>query len=181
MIDKSIRKLVCYGLEKGFFTKRDEIYVTNRIMELLELDGIDCNDCFTDIDLNSVLEEILDFAAQKGLFEDGITARDLFDTKLMGAMLPRPSEVTHEFYERYERSAKEATDWYYNFSCDTNYIRRDRIAKDVKWLTPTEYGELDITINLSKPGKDPRDIAKEGQAKKSGYPACLLCKENVGY
>ena len=102
MIDKSIRKLVCYGLEKGFFTKRDEIYVTNRIMEVLELDGIDCTDCFTDIDLTEVLDEILDFAAQKGLFEDGITARDLFDTKLIGAMLPRPSEVTHEFYERYK-------------------------------------------------------------------------------
>ena len=181
MIDKSIRKLVCYGLEKGFFTKRDEIYVTNRIMELLELDGIDCNDCFTDIDLNSVLEEILDFAAQKGLFEDGITARDLFDTKLMGAMLPRPSEVTHEFYECYERSAKEATDWYYNFSCDTNYIRRDRIAKDVKWLTPTEYGELDITINLSKPEKDPKAIAAAKNAAQTGYPKCMLCRECEGY
>ena len=181
MIDKSIRKLVCYGLEKGFFTKRDEIYVTNRIMEVLELDGIDCNDCFTDIDLNSVLEEILDFAAQKGLFEDGITARDLFDTKLMGAMLPRPSEVTHEFYECYERSAKEATDWYYNFSCDTNYIRRDRIAKDVKWLTPTEYGELDITINLSKPEKDPKAIAAAKNAAQPGYPKCMLCRECEGY
>ena len=181
MIDKSIRKLVCYGLEKGFFTKRDEIYVTNRIMELLELDGIDCNDCFTDIDLNNVLEEILDFAAQKGLFEDGITARDLFDTKLMGAMLPRPSEVTHEFYECYERSAKDATDWYYNFSCDTNYIRRDRIAKDVKWLTSTEYGELDITINLSKPEKDPKAIAAAKNAAQTGYPKCMLCRECEGY
>ena len=181
MIDKSIRKLVCYGLEKGFFTKRDEIYVTNRIMELLELDGIDCNDCFTDVDLTEALEEILDFAAQKGLFEDGITARDLFDTKLMGAMLPRPSEVTHEFYECYERSAKEATDWYYNFSCDTNYIRRDRIAKDVKWLTPTEYGELDITINLSKPEKDPKAIAAAKNAAQTGYPKCMLCRECEGY
>ena len=181
MIDKSIRKLVCYGLEKGFFTKRDEIYVTNRIMELLELDGIDCSDCFTDVDLTEALEEILDFAAQKGLFEDGITARDLFDTKLMGAMLPRPSEVTHEFYERYERSAKEATDWYYNFSCDTNYIRRDRIAKDVKWLTPTEYGELDITINLSKPEKDPKAIAAAKNAAQTGYPKCMLCRECEGY
>ena len=181
MIDQSIRKLVCYGSQKNLFTKQDEIYVTNRILEILNVDGIECDDNFENVNLAEVLNELLDFAVEKGLFEDGIVARDLFDTKLMGALMPRPSEVIHNFFNEYSTSPKNATDWYYNFSCDTNYIRRDRIAKDIKWLTPTEYGELDITINLSKPEKDPKAIAAAKNAPQAGYPKCMLCRECEGY
>ncbi len=181
MIDESVRKLVCYGLEKGLFEKRDEIFVTNRLLEALCLDSIDCDENFNDVDLESTLCELLDYAVEKKIIEDGITARDLFDTKLMGLMLPRPSEVTDKFYELYKESAKKATDYYYNFSCDSDYIRRYRIKKDLKWTAETEYGELDITINLSKPEKDPKAIAAAKNAPQSGYPKCLLCKECEGY
>lgn len=181
MIDISVRKLVCYGLEKGFFGERDTVYITNLLLDALHLDSISCFDNFNDIDLKLTLDEILDYAVKEGIIEDGITARDLFDTKLMGLMLPRPSEITKEFYKRYNKSPVEATDYYYNLSCDSNYIRRDRIEKDLKWKTDTEYGELDITINLSKPEKDPKAIAAAKLAKQSGYPKCLLCRECEGY
>lgn len=181
MIEKSIRRLVCYGKEKNFFTERDEIYVTNKILEILNIDSISCNETYTNVDLAKTLDELLDYATQKGLFEDGIVARDLFDTKLMGAMLPRPSEITAEFNKKYAVSPLEATDWYYDFSCNSNYIRRDRIARDIKWTADTEYGKLDITINLSKPEKDPKAIAAAKNAPQSDYPKCMLCKECEGY
>ncbi|MBO5321178.1 MAG: UDP-glucose--hexose-1-phosphate uridylyltransferase [Clostridia bacterium] len=182
MIDKSIKKLVCYGKEKNLFDLRDEIYVTNRILEVLNLDSFDCEEDFTDIDLEETLKELLDFAVEKGLIEDDITSRDLFDTKLMGALMPRPSEVTNKFYDIYNnKSPKEATDYFYNLSCDSDYIRRYRIVKDMKWVAPTEYGDLDITINLSKPEKDPKAIAAAKAAPQSGYPKCLLCRECEGY
>ena len=182
MIDKSIRKLICYGKEKGLFDLRDEAFVTNRVLEILNLDSFDCEEDFGDIDLEATLKELLDFAAEKGLIEDNITSRDLFDTKLMGALMPRPSEVTNKFYEIYnEQSPKAATDYFYNLSCNSDYIRRYRIKKDVKWIAPTAYGDLDITINLSKPEKDPKAIAAEKAAPQSGYPKCLLCKECEGY
>ena len=182
MIDKSIRKLVCYGKEKNLFDLRDEIYVTNRVLEVLNLDSFDCEEDFTNIDLEETLKELLDFAVEKGLIEDDITSRDLFDTKLMGALMPRPSEVTNKFYDIYNnKSPKEATDYFYNLSCDSDYIRRYRIVKDMKWIAPTEYGDLDITINLSKPEKDPKAIAAAKAAPQSGYPKCLLCRECEGY
>ncbi len=181
MIDLSIRKLVCYGLSKNLFTKRDEVYVTNRILEALNLDSINSDEDFCDVDLESTLKEILDYAVSSGIIEDNITARDLFDTKLMGLMLPMPSFVTDKFYELYKESPKAATDFYYNFSCDSDYIRRYRIKKDLKWEAPTDYGTLDITINLSKPEKDPKAIAAAKTAPQSGYPKCLLCKECEGY
>ncbi len=181
MVDTSIRKLVCYGLEKGLFSKRDEVYVTNRILEALELDSFDCNEDFSDVDIESTLKELLDFAVDKGIIEDTITWRDLFDTKLMGLMMPRPSEVTDRFYELYKTSPEAATDYYYKLSCDSDYIRRYRIKKDMKWTAETEYGTLDITINLSKPEKDPKAIAAAKSAPQSGYPKCLLCKECEGY
>ena len=182
MIDKSIRKLVCYGKEKNLFDLRDEIYVTNRVLEVLNLDSFDCEVDFTNIDLEETLKELLDFAVEKGLIEDDITSRDLFDTKLMGALMPRPSEVTNKFYDIYNnKSPKEATDYFYNLSCDSDYIRRYRIVKDMKWVAPTEYGDLDITINLSKPEKDPKAIAAAKAAPQSGYPKCLLCRECEGY
>ena len=181
MIEKSIRKLICYGLEKKLFHKRDEIYVTNRILEALGLDSIECDECFANVDLESTLKEILDYATDKGIIDEGITARDLFDTKLMGLMLPPPSVVTDKFYEFYKESPEKATDYYYNLSCDSDYIRRYRIKKDMKWTTDTDYGTLDITINLSKPEKDPKAIAAAKLAAQSGYPKCLLCKECEGY
>ena len=181
MIDKSIRKLICYGLEKGLFDRRDTVYITNRILEILGLDSFDCHENFTSVDLEETLKEILDFAVEKGLIEDTITQRDLFDTKVMAALLPRPSEVTNKFYSLYAESPKTATDYFYKLSCDSDYIRRYRIKKDVKWVTSTEYGDLDITINLSKPEKDPKAIAAAKNAKQVGYPKCLLCRECEGY
>ncbi|MBR4761092.1 MAG: UDP-glucose--hexose-1-phosphate uridylyltransferase [Clostridia bacterium] len=181
MIENSIRKLICYGLEKGLFTARDEVFVTNAVIEALGIDGIECNENYSDVDLGETLGEILDYAVANGIIEDGITSRDLFDTKIMGLLLPRPSEVTNEFYKRYEKSPLEATDYYYNLSCNSNYIRRDRIKRDLKWKAATDYGELDITINLSKPEKDPKAIAAAKSAPQSGYPKCLLCRECEGY
>ena len=181
MIEKSIRKLVCYGLEKELFTSRDEIYVTNRIMEALGLDSFECDENFNNVCLETTLKEILDYAVEKGIIEDGITARDLFDTKLMGLMMPRPSEVTDKFYGEYKKSPLDATNYFYKLSCDSDYIRRYRIARDMKWIAPTEYGELDITINLSKPEKDPKAIAAAKNAPQAGYPKCMLCRECEGY
>ena len=118
---------------------------------------------------------------ENGRIEDGTTSRDLFDTELMGRLTPRPSQVIRAFRTRYEESPEAATDWYYQFSQDTDYILRYRIAKDVKWVAPTPYGDLDITINLSKPEKDPRAIAAAKTAPQGGYPKCQLCRENEGY
>lgn len=181
MIEKSIKKLVCYGLKTGLFTTRDEVYVTNLLLDALSLHSISCDEEFSDVDLKEVLDEILDYAENAGIIESGITARDLFDTRLMGLMTPRPSEVTNKFYDVYEKSPLEATDYFYKLSCDSNYIRRDRIARDLKWKAATDYGELDITVNLSKPEKDPKAIAAAKSAPQSGYPKCLLCRECEGY
>ena len=181
MIDKSIKKLVCYGIEKGLFTERDRIYVTNRILEILNLDEYDCEEEFTDVNLEETLKELLDFGVEKGIIEDSIVHRDLFDTKLMGAMMPRPSEVTDRFNELYNESPKAATDYFYKLSCDSDYIRRYRVEKDIKWVAATEYGDLDITINLSKPEKDPKAIAAAKNAPQAGYPKCMLCRECEGY
>ena len=181
MVEKSIKKLVCYGLNCGLFEKRDQIFVTNRILEILNIDEFDCEENFTNVDLEQTLKELLDYACEKGIIDDNITERDLFDTKLMSAMMPRPSEVTTKFWELYKNSPKTATDWYYNLSQNSDYIRRYRIAKDVKWVTATEYGDLDITINLSKPEKDPKAIAAAKNAKQAGYPKCMLCRECEGY
>ncbi|MCQ2455581.1 MAG: UDP-glucose--hexose-1-phosphate uridylyltransferase [Clostridia bacterium] len=181
MIQKSIKKLVSYGLQKNLFEKRDEIFITNRLLEVFGLDEFDCDESFSCVDLEETLKELLDYAVEKGIIEDNITARDLFDTKLMGLLLPRPSFITDKFYELYKESPKKATDFYYNFSCDSDYIRRYRIKKDLKWKAETEYGTLDITVNLSKPEKDPKAIAAAKLAPQSGYPKCLLCKECEGY
>ncbi|MBQ4119794.1 MAG: UDP-glucose--hexose-1-phosphate uridylyltransferase [Clostridia bacterium] len=181
MVNKSIRKLVCYGLECGLVNKRDEVFVTNRLLEILNLDEYECTDTFSNVNLEQTLKELLDYAVSVGIINDNITERDLFDTKLMSALLPPPSVVTEKFLSLYNQSPKAATDWYYKFSCDSDYIRRYRIAKDVKWVTKTGYGDLDITINLSKPEKDPKAIAAAKNAKQSGYPKCMLCKECEGY
>ena len=182
MINESIKKLVTYGLEKRFIEPADKVWATNRLLEALALEEYDePQGDHKDIDLESTLSELLDYACENGLCEDTVVHRDLFDTKLMGLITPRPSEVERIFAEKKAISAQTATDWFYKFSQDTDYIRRYRIIRDVKWKTSTEYGELDITINLSKPEKDPKAIAAAKLAKQSGYPKCLLCYENVGY
>ena len=181
MINISIRKLINYGLECGLIEKEDEIYTINRVLEILNLDEYNepAEECEYD-GLEEILSEILAFAVETGLIEDDITSRDLFDTQVMSTLVPRPSEVISDFNELYEISPEMATDFYYKLSRDTDYIRRYRIKKDMKWKTETEYGEIDITINLSKPEKDPKAIAAARNAKASSYPKCLLCIENEG-
>ena len=182
MINLAIKKLVAYGLSKRFFEESDKIYITNRLLEALGLDSYDePNDDIGELDLEQILRSLCDYAVEKGIIEDSIVYRDLFDTRLMGLMLPRPSEVIDKFKEEYAKSPEAATDYYYNLSCDSDYIRRYRIKKDVKWVTDTDFGSLDITINLSKPEKDPKAIAAAKNAAQSGYPKCLLCRENEGY
>lgn len=181
MINNAVKNLVEYGVSVGLITTEDRVYTANRILEALGLDEYEEPATVTETELEPILKSILDFAVENGLIDDNITAKDLFDTKIMGLLVPRPSEVIKEFWSKYEKSPKEATDYYYKLSCDSDYIRRYRIKKDLKWVTATEYGDLDITINLSKPEKDPKAIAAAKLAKQSGYPKCLLCKENEGY
>lgn len=182
-IDIAVRKLICYGLENNLITAEDRIYAANSVIHKLGIDEYDPpEENFADVELESVLKDILDYAVEKGIIEDSIVYRDLFDTDIMGCLTPRPSEVINKFRQIYrEKSPEAATDFYYKFSCDTDYIRRYRIAKDVKWTAETEYGTLDVTINLSKPEKDPKAIAAALNAKQSAYPKCQLCEENVGY
>lgn len=182
MINKSIAALVNYAISKGLISKDDRVWAINRILEALRLDEYEePNDLGALPSLEKILAPLLDYAVQSGLIEDSITARDLFDTKLMGLLTPRPSEVSQKFWRLYKESPKAATDDYYRFSGDTNYIRRDRISRDKKWKVPTEYGDLDITINLSKPEKDPKAIAAARNAVQCGYPKCALCRESEGY
>lgn len=191
MISKYINQLVNYALKSNLLDEADKTFVTNRLMELFEIDEPDfCSECEPGCEeisepspsLSEILDAMLDYGVQKKLItNDTIVNRDLFDTKIMGLVTPNPSTVISKFNELYKTSPKAATDYFYKFSKDNNYIRRDRIKKDIQWKTGTEYGEMDITINLSKPEKDPRDIAAEKNAKQSGYPKCLLCMENEGY
>lgn len=182
MIYKSVKKLVTYALEAQLIEKEDITYVINRVLEMLGLDEYEePEETFENVELESVLKEILDFASEKGLIGKDTVSRDLFDTKLMSIFVPRPSYVISKFNSLYEKSPKQATDFYYKFSCDTDYIRRYRIKKDLKWKYDSSYGELDITVNLSKPEKSPEEIAAAKKAKQSGYPKCLLCPENEGY
>lgn len=186
-IYESINSLVGYGLVTGLISEDDVSYTQNRLLEVLELEGFEDGFDFASIpdvkvkDLESILKSILDWASEKGLCQDSIVYRDLFDTKIMGCLVDRPSVIRAKYASLYAKSPREATEWYYKFSQDTDYIRRYRVCKDVKWQSKTEYGNVDITINLSKPEKDPKAIAAALNAKKSGYPACLLCKENEGY
>ena len=183
MINTYITELVNYGIERGLIDELDRIYTTNRLLELMKLDEYTAPDGIPDSrDLHLILEDMIAWALDHGvLTSDTIASKDIFDTKIMGIITPPPSLVIAEFNMLNERSPKEATDWYYEFSKSTNYIRTDRIAKDMKWVSPTEFGDIDITINLSKPEKDPRDIAAAGKAKSTSYPKCLLCPENEGY
>ena len=180
-IETYIDSLVSYAMNCGLTEPEDHIVATNRLLDLLRLDDYTPSDELLLEDLEEILKGILDYAVEKGLCDDGITARDIFDTRIMGALTPMPREVIATFRALYEQNPQMATDWYYQFSCDTDYIRRYRIAKDMRWKYASEYGELDITINLSKPEKDPKAIAAAKNAPQTAYPKCQLCIENEGY
>ena len=180
-IETCIDSLVSYAMNTGLAEPVDHVVLTNRLLDLLRLDDYTPSDEVLSEDLEEILAGILDFAVEKGLCDDGITARDIFDTRIMGAITPMPREVIRTFREKYARNPVEATDWYYKFSCDTDYIRRYRIAKDMRWKYASDYGEMDITINLSKPEKDPKAIAAAKNAPQTAYPKCQLCVENEGY
>ncbi|MBR2523559.1 MAG: UDP-glucose--hexose-1-phosphate uridylyltransferase [Clostridiales bacterium] len=176
-----INELINYGIKKGLIAEDDKVFISNSLIALFGIDSFGEEET-QDMPLPDILKGMCDYAMEKGIIEtDTVTSRDLFDTKIMGLITPLPSTVRAEFNKRYAISPKEATDWYYELSQNTNYIRRDRISKDEKWTAETPFGDIDITINLSKPEKDPRDIAAAGKAKSSGYPKCLLCMENEGY
>jgi UDPglucose--hexose-1-phosphate uridylyltransferase len=183
MIDKAVSQLATYALRTGLIQESEWNWAVNTILDTLKLDSYSPpGENWGDIDLPAVLDTLLDDAHQRGvLAENSVVYRDLFDSELMGRLTPRPAQVIQTFQRLYQDDPKKATDWYYKFSQDTNYIRRDRIAKDVQWKTSTEYGDLDITINLSKPEKDPKAIAAAKNLPASAYPRCLLCAENEGY
>ncbi len=187
-IQKAVGRLAGFALKAGLIEEADLVYSVNQVVDILGLDSFDAEidkDVDKDIDLgglSTLLEPILDWACEKGQIENNSTVyRDLFDAKLMNAFTPRPSVVINQFNKLYEEDPASATDWYYALSQHTNYIRTDRVAKNIKWQSQTQYGALDITVNLSKPEKDPKAIAAAKNIKSSGYPKCLLCKENEGY
>ena len=180
-IETYIDSLVSYAMNNGLADPLDHQVLLNRILDILHKYDYEPSNEPQAEDLEEILAGILDYAVENGLCDDGITARDIFDTRIMGAITPMPREVVHTFREKYARSPEEATDWYYKLSCDTDYIRRYRIAKDIRWKYASEYGEMDITINLSKPEKDPKAIAAAKNAPQAGYPKCQLCRENEGY
>lgn len=179
-IQQAISSLVSYGEKQGLLTADDRIYTVNLLLERLHLDSYTGAEAI-DAPLEEILAAILAYACQNGLCEDSVTYRDLFDTKIMNCLLPRPSEVRRTFFEKYAESPKTATDWYYDFSRASDYIRTYRVKNDIKWVTHTEYGDIDITINLSKPEKDPKAIAAAAKMAKSSYPLCMLCPQNEGY
>lgn len=183
MIDEAISKLATYALRAGLIEECERTWAVNTILDALKLDSYtEPGKDWEDIHLAAVLDELLDDAYARGvLTENSVIYRDLFDTELMGRLTPRPAQVIETFQALYRESPRAATDWYYKFSQDTNYIRRDRIARDMQWKVDTEYGEIDITINLSKPEKDPKAIAAARDLPAFNYPRCQLCAENEGY
>lgn len=179
-INETITALIDYSINNNLISEIDRVYTINRILELLNLNEYEYIKSDKK-DINVILNDFCDYAVKEGIIEDSILYRDLFDTKIMGAVMPRPSEIVNKFNDLYQESPENATDFFYDLSKKSNYIRVDRVKKDKKWTTKTKYGELDITINLSKPEKDPKAIAAAKNAKQSGYPKCLLCRENEGY
>ena len=180
-IETYIDALVSYAMNTGLAQPEDHWVLVNRLIDLLGKPDYEPSDEPQPEDIEEILAGILGYAVEKGFCDDNITAKDIFDTKIMGAVTPMPREVIRTFWEKYEKNPAEATNWYYKFSCDTDYIRRYRIKKDMRWKYPCEYGELDITINLSKPEKDPKAIAAAKNAPQTAYPKCQLCCENEGY
>lgn len=182
MLNNSIKKLVQYGLETGLVPACEKNYTINLLLDLFRQDDYEePQEEYRDVDLEETLGELLDEAVKRGLIEDSIGYRDLFDTKIMNCLMPRPAQVQEKFWKEYEKSPETATDYFYKLSQDSDYIRRYRIKKDRKWTVDSTYGTIDITINLSKPEKDPKAIAAARNVKQSSYPKCLLCMENEGY
>lgn len=182
MLYKNIKKLVEYGVQTGLTPECERTYTTNLLLEIFKEDDYeDVSIEGEELDLEQILKELLDEAVARGLVEDSVVFKDLFDTKLMNCLLPRPAQVQKTFWEEYEKFPEAATEFFYKFSQDSDYIRRYRVKKDMKWKVDSPYGEIDITINLSKPEKDPKAIAAAGAAKASSYPKCQLCMENEGY
>jgi len=179
-INMYISALVQYGIDKKLIEPCDKAFIINQLLTPLQLDSYEPAEARS-MSLEQILKGLTDYAVNRGIISDDITSRDLFDTKLMGILTPPPREVRSKFAALYEKSPEEATEWYYRFSQDTDYIRRYRVQKDMRWKAATEYGNLDITINLSKPEKDPKAIAAAKSAPQSDYPKCLLCPENEGY
>ncbi len=180
-IETYIDAIVSYAMNTGLAQPEDHRVLINRILNLLGKPDYEPSDEPQPENIEDILAGILDYAVENGLCDDNITAKDIFDTRIMGAITPMPREIIRTFWEKYENDPVEATDWYYKFSCDTDYIRRYRIKKDMRWKYECEYGELDVTINLSKPEKDPKAIAAARNAPQTAYPKCQLCCENEGY
>ena len=180
-IETYIDSLVSYAMNCGLAEPEDHQVLVNRLLDLMGKDDYIPSEEPQTEDLEEILKGMLDYACEKGLGDDNVTARDLYDTRIMGALTPMPRDVIRTFREKYAKNPVEATDWYYKFSCDTDYIRRYRIARDMRWKFESEYGPMDITINLSKPEKDPKAIAAAKNAPQSSYPKCQLCRENEGY
>ena len=182
MLSESIKKLVQYGVETGITPECERIYATNLLLDAFgESEYTEPETEYAKINLEATLDELLDEAVKRGIIEDSVVYRDLFDTKLMNCLMPRPAQVQKEFWDAYKEDPEKATDYFYKLSQDSNYIRRYRVKKDQKWTVDSEYGKIDITINLSKPEKDPKAIAAAKLVKSSSYPKCLLCPENEGY
>lgn len=182
MLSNSIAKLVQYGIETGLTPECERIYTTNLLLDCFKEDEYtEPSEIYENVDLESTLTELLNEAVSRGIIEDSIVYRDLFDTKLMNCLMPRPAQVQDKFWTLYDKNPVEATDYFYKLSQDSDYIRRYRVKKDLKWKVESEYGDIDISINLSKPEKDPKAIAAAKLAKASSYPKCLLCVENEGY
>ncbi len=180
-IEVYIDSLISYAMNTGLAQPEDHTVLVNRLLDILRLDSyVPSTEPLTE-DLEEILKGILDYACEKGICENDITSRDIFDTRIMGAITPMPREIIQTFREKYEKSPERATNWYYKLSGDTDYIRRYRVAKDMRWVYDSDYGPIDISINLSKPEKDPKAIAAAKNAPQSGYPKCQLCRENEGY
>lgn len=175
-----IGELAEYGVKTGLIPESERNYAINLLLDIFHEDAYEANETKGE-ELEDILKGLLDIAVDKGLIEDSIVNRDLFDTRLMNAITPRPGEVIRKYQELFARSPKDATDWFYKFCGDSDYIRRYRAKKDVKWTVDTDFGELDITINLAKPEKDPKAIAAAAKMAQSSYPKCQLCVENMGY
>lgn len=181
MLSENIKRLVQYGIDAGLTPECERIYTTNLLLELFHEDDYEEVEVNGEKELEEILEELLDEACSRGIIENSVVYRDLLDTKMMNCLMPRPAQVQETFWKKYEESPEAATDYYYKLSQDSDYIRRYRVKKDWEWTVDSPYGEIDITINLSKPEKDPKAIAAAKNAKASSYPKCLLCVENEGY
>ena len=181
LLSENIKRLVQYGIDAGLTPECERIYTTNLLLELFHEDDYEEVEVNGEKELEEILGELLDEACSRGIIENSVVYRDLFDTKMMNCLMPRPAQVQETFWKKYEESPEAATDYYYKLSQDSDYIRRYRVKKDWKWTVDSPYGEIDITINLSKPEKDPKAIAAAKNAKASSYPKCLLCVENEGY